>query len=521
MKSLSINQQPLKRILFILAILIPLAGFSQTEGSGNIEQQVRPLSSFNKIEVGSAFTVYLSQGDAQVIVEADDNINSRIETTVKNGVLEISSTGIKNPTALRIYITSPNITDIRISGAARLESKGVLAYPVLNLSASGASRVNVELDTKELESSASGASRVILRGNAISHNASVSGASSVNALMLKTVSTTTNVSGAGKMSVFAKNQITTDISGAGSVNYFDNPDVKRVRQTGNSVINLNNPDDSVPNVTSENLDTDIEVRVFEDGDSTMVKLGKIKVRVHEDDQTNIDIGNHKLEINEEGNVKWKRNRTEKYDGHWGGFDMGINGLLTSDNSMDLPENYEFLDLKMEKSINVALNLFEQNFNLISDKVGITTGLGLEWNNYRMKDNVVITDLNEQFDGFADTDVTKDYIKSKLVTTYLTLPVILEFQTNRFSKLNSFHIGVGVLSGLRIGTHSKLVQDNGKKDITKDRGATSMNPFKFDLTARVGWGKINLYANYALVSLFKDNRGPELYPFAVGITLLSW
>ena len=49
----------------------------------------------------------------------------------------------------------------------------------------------------------------------------------------------------------------------------------------------------------------------------------------------------------------------------------------------------------------------------------------------------------------------------------------------------------------------------------------MNTFRYGLTARVGLGFIRFYANYDLVPLFQKDRGPELYPVSVGITILSF
>jgi len=508
-------------LIAIAVSMLPFFTFSQTEGSGTVQKQNRPLPPFTKIEVGSAFTVILSTGEPNVIVETDDNLGQNIETLVNDGVLQINSSGIKNPTSLKVYVTAPNITDIGLSGAARLESKGVLEFPVLHLSATGASRANIEVSSQEVITEVSGASRVTLRGTATTHISEVSGASSVNALMMKTITTTAEVTGAGRMSVFAKNQLNAEVKDAGTISYFDNPEIKKIKQSGNSVITLNNPDDAMP-TQSEEVVGDIEIKVFEDGDSTFVKIGDIDVHVNEmDDMTKIGIGRHDLEIDDEGNVKLKRHKKEKYDGHWGGVDLGINGLLDADNTLNTPEGFEFMDLKMEKSINFALNIFEQNFNLIDENFGLTTGLGLEWNNYRFRNNAVITDLDETFDGFLDEGSDLSYIKSKLVTTYLTLPVMFEIQTNSYSKTNSFHLGVGVLSGLRIGTHTKLVYENGDKKTDKNRGSSAMSPFKMDLMARIGWGKINIYGKYSLVELFKDNRGPELYPFSVGISLVNW
>jgi hypothetical protein len=39
--------------------------------------------------------------------------------------------------------------------------------------------------------------------------------------------------------------------------------------------------------------------------------------------------------------------------------------------------------------------------------------------------------------------------------------------------------------------------------------------------RLGYGVIDLYASYALNSMFKKGQGPELYPFTVGINLVNF
>lgn len=507
--------------VFVIALLfMPFISLSQSEGSGNVQKENRSLPEFSSIEAGSAFTIILRQGDPAVIVESDDNLNENIETLVEEGVLIINSAGIKNPTSLKVYVTAPDITDISLTGAARLQSEGVLGYPVLRISATGASRANIEVNVKELITEVNGASRMTIRGSANSHISEITGAASVNAMMLKTITTTAEVNGAGRMSVFAKNQITADLKDAGTLTYFDNPEIKKLRQTGEVTITLNNPDDAMPKQAEDEVG-DIEIKVFEDGDSTIVKLGELGVHVDElEDMTRIELGRHDLEIDDEGNVKFKKHKKEKFDGHWGGFDIGINGLLDADNSLNTPDGYEFMDLRMEKSINVGINIFEQNFNIIEENFGMTTGIGLEWNNYRLHDRARVF-LDEELAGYKYEGSDTNFVKSKFVTSYLTVPLMFEFQTNSHSKTNSFHVGFGVTSGLRIGTHTKIVHKNGDKDTEKDRGAASMNPFKIDLMARIGWGKINLYGKYALVKLFKENRGPEMYPFSVGISLVNW
>ncbi|HRY97973.1 MAG TPA: hypothetical protein P5550_02850, partial [Bacteroidales bacterium] len=56
---------------------------------------------------------------------------------------------------------------------------------------------------------------------------------------------------------------------------------------------------------------------------------------------------------------------------------------------------------------------------------------------------------------------------------------------------------------------------------KVRDDFHLNPLKAEGTVRLGWGVVNLFANYSFLPLFKEDEGPELYPFSVGLTLSSW
>jgi hypothetical protein len=56
---------------------------------------------------------------------------------------------------------------------------------------------------------------------------------------------------------------------------------------------------------------------------------------------------------------------------------------------------------------------------------------------------------------------------------------------------------------------------------KSPGDYAMDDFRFAATARVGYGWVNLFANYDLNPLFEDGRGPELYPYSVGVKLISF
>jgi hypothetical protein len=494
---------------------------AQTKGSGNLTKEDREVSSFTEIEAGSAFEILLEQGEPlKVTVETDDNYQENIKVTVEDNRLKVSSGSMKNPTAMRIYITAPEISRIITEGAARLDSKNDLKVTNLSLDASGASRITLGAEAELISSNISGASKVYLKGHSSNMKAEVSGAAMLEAIQLVTQSAELEVSGAAKAKVYAVSSLNAEVSGAGNLSYFETDEVKRISTPGTYNFTFQNPENP------ENTEAEAIITSSGLGDSTLISIGDIKVQVVEGDPVKVTIGNNELEVDEDGNVDFKRDRKDRdrYDGHWGGFDLGINGYVNGKQEFDLPEAYDFLDLRWEKSINVAINFWEQNFNLINNQLGLTTGLGLNWNNYRFEDRAYITRTSEGISGgFYPAGGERNYTKSKLVVSYLTLPLLLEFQTNRFSKKNSFHIGGGLLTGLKIGSHTKMVYNDGskQKDKYRDSKGFDINPFRFDLMARIGWGKINLYANYSLNTLFKNNRGPELYPFSAGITLASW
>jgi hypothetical protein len=100
-----------------------------------------------------------------------------------------------------------------------------------------------------------------------------------------------------------------------------------------------------------------------------------------------------------------------------------------------------------------------------------------------------------------------------------LPKFLDLPIDSDNDINSFHLSAGVVGGLRIGTHTKTVYNGNNKN--KEREAFYLNSFRGDALVTIGWGKLNLYASYSLVPLFKDGKGPELYPFNVGLQLLNF
>lgn len=519
---------------------------AQTKGNGNVTTETRELASFEAIKVGCAIKLHLSQGDQQSVkVETDENLQGRIITKVTNGTLNLECNNVQNATKMDVYVTAVKLNSLDASGASKIIGETTVKSDVFGLYTSGATKVNMDIEAgifnnetsgaanntitltaKTANTEVSGAGNLLLKGTVEKHKTEVSGAGNLKAMEFITDYTDAEVSGAGNAKIMARKQIKADLSGAASITYVDKDNLKKISRQGEYQLSFDGMDNVKGVIIEENEDKDQANQSWkfgDDNDTVKIVLNDKKVLVITDDSVRVNLGQHDYVISDDGVKIEKRNKQKKFNGHWAGFDLSINGLLNSDGKIDYPESgqndtYKYMDLNYGKSIGVNINFFEQNINLIKQHLGLVTGLGMSWNNYRFSNSNTVLTHNGEFGGYLDTDPARDYDKSKLVVTYLKVPLMLEYQTNSKMKSNSFHIAGGVEGDLRLWSHSKI-KYNGNK--SKDKNDFYLNPFKLNAIARIGWGYINLFGSYSFTPLFRSDKGPDAYPFEIGVTLAGF
>jgi hypothetical protein len=205
--------------------------------------------------------------------------------------------------------------------------------------------------------------------------------------------------------------------------------------------------------------------------------------------------------------------------YWDGVELGINGFLNPDGGTELDQSIDFMDVDYAQSRSLSINFWEQKIRLIHDYVGITTGAGLQWNNYRLKNDYTLSSTKDTVEAFLDDTISMR--KNKLRTTWLTVPLLLEFNTSKEQDKN-FHLSAGVIGGLRLGTmYKRRFDSDGESFRAKTKNNFNIAPYRLEAAVRVGYGAFNLFATYQLTELFEDENGPELYPFTVGITLFAF
>ncbi len=457
-----------------------------------IAQHRYSTDNFNKIKVGKQIDINLVQTDSSyILIQNKDFDTDKFSYKVQDGLLELNVKGLKNK-SIDIELGTSSIEELYFSGACDVNTEGQISGNSLYIHLCGASNAKISLDYSQLSAEISGASDLILSGRVDSIYLHSSGASDFDAFQVQNIYASVQASGASDVSLNTDSTIVADLSGSSSLKYKKNPKYKKIN--------------SNESVWVDDYHNGIEVTENQDTIRLKTKKGKKEIII----------------IDGENGISIEKHRTtggKFFKGNWTGLELGVNGYLTPTGSIDMPKGYEFMELKYEKSTNFNINFFQQSFNLKGNKFGVLTGMGIQWYNYRFANNTILTNDSNELGGYFDNNPNRAYTKSKLTASYLVVPVILEFQTNPYHNTNSIHISAGVVGGVRLGSHSKQVyKNNGSTNKPKEYDSFYLQPFRLDATARIGWGPLNIYANYSIIEMFRKGKGPELYPFTVGLVL---
>lgn len=194
-------------------------GFSGgVQGSGTAKTEQRNVSGFSKVVAGGAVHLEITaQKDFSVTIEADDNLLSLIKTEANGDTLKIYSEGKISPrTKTTVKISMPEIKDLDVSGASTAIVSNAKTDS-LGLDASGASKIKIDGEAKDLKSDASGASGIDAE-NLLVEDADV------------------GASGASSSTVSATNELKADASGASTIYYTGEPKNLNQKSSGASSV---------------------------------------------------------------------------------------------------------------------------------------------------------------------------------------------------------------------------------------------------------------------------------------------
>lgn len=470
------GSRSIRRIVFPCSLFLACF-FKQVSVSIGQELITVPVDPFTKLSISNSTKVNLTPGKTySVTFEGNQEDAQKIRESIKDGELVIKGRPLQ-----KMNIMFSSLEEIEIKGISKVSCDEPIVADHFRIEISGTGEMSIHLIAKKADVAISGAGDLKLSGSSEILNMDISGAGNVSAENFKTKICNADISGSGHCTVDVTDELNSDISGSGSISYKNQPlkvnkDISGIGYSGADDIDIGS------------------------GDTTRFTLGNRKIIV----------------VN--GNDSVKKMRKDKVQPHWAGLELGFNGYLNSENKSST-DGYDFLELDQWKSIAVNLNFFDYNINLYKRYIMIVSGFGLSFNNYRFKNNYQLHTGGSGVYGVFDSTI--NFQKNKLTVSYLTVPVLLEFNTSATNR-RSFHISAGATFGYKIGSHTKQTYTlDGEKQKVKNFNEFSINPWRVDACGRIGYRNFTVFANYDLISLFRKDKGPEVYPFTVGLTLAGW
>lgn len=210
----------MRHLLLVLLLSVFAAGchhgmYSGVKGSGKRELQKREVNAFTAITTEGAFDIEVAcQKNPGLEVEGDDNVLDYVTTDVSNNTLRIKNSknySVNEP--VKIKISVPNLEGLSVSGAGKIEIKG--------------------MNNDKFEIDANGAPSIVVSGTTKMIDISTNGAAKIDTHSLRAARGVVESNGVSRVDLDVKDQLDVTVSGPSSVFYTGDPVVnKHVRGPG-------------------------------------------------------------------------------------------------------------------------------------------------------------------------------------------------------------------------------------------------------------------------------------------------
>jgi hypothetical protein len=202
----------------VLSLILASCDFDiGIQGSGKLVTVQQPVGPFSEIDGRGGMKIEWHSGAPSLSITTDDNLMSHFEAKTVGNRLELQMRERVRPThGIKIAITSPSLTGVKMSGAADLTAHGITG-PTFAVQTKGAATIVVDGTVDQLLADLTGASELKAKN-----------------LQAKTVEISTT--GAAESWVNASEKLRVAITGAGELTYSGNPATIEKKITGAGTI---------------------------------------------------------------------------------------------------------------------------------------------------------------------------------------------------------------------------------------------------------------------------------------------
>lgn len=190
------------------------------------EIQNRNVGSFSGIKVAEGIDVYVKKGEKESVrVEVTGTSADNIITEVSGSYLKVhmKSGNFRGRINAKVYVTYVKLEKFSASSAGSIFSEGVVRGNKIEIQASSAGNIELNLEVGSVEVSCSSAGQVELQGKANSLVADASSAGQIDAYDLDAKKVDAEASSGASLKISAEESLKAHASSGGSIRYRGNP----------------------------------------------------------------------------------------------------------------------------------------------------------------------------------------------------------------------------------------------------------------------------------------------------------
>ena len=216
----------------------------------------------------------------------------------------------------------------------------------------------------------------------------------------------------------------------------------------------------------------------------------------------------------------KKKKPKKISTNWFVYDIGFAGYNDNTNyatsaaqafvkpAGSVPASKGDFALKTSRVSNFNLWFFMQRVSIIESVLNLKYGLGIESNNYFFKTGITYVD---DISVYTTRGGVNELSKNKLVANYLTVPVMLNINTNPMKGKKGLQFSAGVSGGYLSSARQK---QKGPGGTDKTKSNFNLEQFKLSYVAELGLGPVKLYGSVASNPMHQ--YGLEQVPYTLGL-----
>ncbi len=222
-----------------------VAGQQAVRGSGKIVSETRPVSNITAVNHGTIGDLTITLGDQEtLIVEAEENLLSYLETPVTNGTLTIrnKSGASLNPTRpVRYQLTVKALQSLSNSSTGNILAPVMNGQDIaINLNSTGNITVDgIQADTLKVNSSSTG--DITIKGGQVGRQEiSLSSTGKYQADGVKSQSAQVTIRSSGDATLWVTGRLDASISSSGNIKTYGSPQITQHLSSSGKVVGMGN-----------------------------------------------------------------------------------------------------------------------------------------------------------------------------------------------------------------------------------------------------------------------------------------